>query len=247
MESERRPFAPLRTFLDGPLRGREASRRELSSLVRKTRRLVESLALEGVSDLPSVASERKRDPPPSKAVRLEPIRRRALQCRACRLHKTRHRVVFGEGALDAALVFVGEGPGRDEDEQGRPFVGAAGALLTKIIQAMKLTRESVYITNVVKCRPPMNRPPEPDEVAACSGYLENQLETIRPKVICALGRTAAATLLETEQPMARLRGKTFLWKEIPVIVTFHPAYLLRNPSAKSLVWADMQRVLELLR
>jgi DNA polymerase len=149
--------------------------------------------------------------------------------------------------LDAKLVFVGEGPGREEDALGRPFVGSAGELLTKIIRAMKLKRESVYITNVVKCRPPMNRPPEPDEVAACSRYLESQLTTIHPRVICALGKTAASALLETEAPMARLRGKTFHWNQTPVVVTFHPAYLLRNPSAKALVWADMQRVLELLK
>ena len=225
----------------------ESERRELSSLVRKTGRLLQSLALAGISDLPSVSSEQRHDLRTSKTAQLEPIRQQALQCRACRLAKTRHSVVFGEGPLDADLVFVGEGPGREEDAQGRPFVGSAGELLTKIIQAMKLTRESVYITNVVKCRPPMNRPPEPDEAAACSRYLEAQLTTIRPKVICALGKTATTALLETEAPMARLRGKTFHWKEIPLIVTFHPAYLLRNPAAKLYVWADMQRVLELLK
>ena len=178
---------------------------------------------------------------------LEPLRQKALECRDCRLCKTRNRVAFGEGSLDAPVVFVGEGPGREEDLQGRPFVGAAGQLLTKIIQAMKLQREEVYITNVVKCRPPENRPPEPDEAAACSQYLKPQLETIRPRVICALGRTAAAALLETDAPMSALRGKEWAWGGIPLIVTYHPAYLLRNPSAKKLVWEDMQQVMALLK
>ena len=182
-----------------------------------------------------------------KSSRLEPIRQKALVCRACRLCEGRTRVVFGEGNLDASLVFVGEGPGRDEDEQGRPFVGAAGQLLTKIIQAMGLAREEVYIANVVKCRPPNNRPPEPDEIAACKEYLDHQLSTIAPRIICAMGKTAAGALLETEAPMSALRGRVFDWKGIRLVVTYHPAYLLRNPSAKKLVWEDMQKVMDLLK
>lgn len=177
---------------------------------------------------------------------ITPIRAEALKCVKCKLCKTRKSVVFSDGSLEADLVFVGEGPGRDEDEQGVPFVGAAGKLLTKIIEAMKMKREEVYICNVVKCRPPQNRPPEPDEIAACSGYLQAQLLTIRPKVICALGRTAASALLETQAPMGALRGKTLEWKGIPLIVTYHPAYLLRNPAAKKDVWVDMQLVLRIL-
>ena len=177
---------------------------------------------------------------------LAPLEKKALTCQACRLSKGRTQVVFGEGSLDAPIVFVGEGPGREEDLQGRPFVGAAGALLTRILEAMKLPRQSVYITNVVKCRPPANRPPEPDEIAACRHFLEAQLLAIRPRIICALGRTAATALIETAAPMSALRGKLFQWKGIPLIVTFHPAYLLRNPSAKKLVWEDMQRVLAIL-
>ncbi|MBI3332508.1 MAG: uracil-DNA glycosylase [Candidatus Omnitrophica bacterium] len=217
----------------------------LKSLIRDTRRTLEGIQAFGVTMLPAgeTGKARRIDP----ADRLDSVRRQALACEACRLSKTRHSVVFGEGPLDAELVFVGEGPGRDEDAQGRPFVGAAGTLLTKIIQAMGLRRESVYITNVVKCRPPMNRPPEPDEIAACHGYLEAQLAAIRPKVICALGRTAAVALLKVESPMSQLRGRTFQWGEIPVVVTFHPAYLLRNPSAKALVWQDMQRLLGILK
>ncbi len=222
---------------------RDASK-SLREAVRDARGLLKNLKAFGVTTVPL-----KKTAPPktSKNAQLEPLRQKALQCQACRLHEKRTSVVFGEGNLDAALVFVGEGPGREEDLQGRPFVGAAGGLLTKIIQAMELQREQVYITNVVKCRPPMNRPPEPDEVAACSGFLEFQLKTIRPKVICALGKTAATALLKTEEPMSRLRGKQHSWEGIPLVVTFHPAYLLRNPAAKPLVWQDMQQVLSLLK
>ncbi|MBI3318155.1 MAG: uracil-DNA glycosylase [Candidatus Omnitrophica bacterium] len=212
--------------------------------VRSARRRLEALQALGVTSLPAPKEKRERS---SKAEILQPIQRQAEACRACRLHETRKSVVFGEGSLEAPVVFVGEGPGREEDLQGRPFVGQAGGLLTKMIFAMGFKREAVYIANVVKCRPPMNRPPEPDEVAACSSYLKAQLETIRPRVICALGRTAASTLLKTSAPMAHLRGKAFAWEGIPVVVTFHPAYLLRNPSAKTLVWQDLQQVLALLQ
>ena len=224
---------------------------ELRSITKGTRAALENLRSHGIKELP--ISRKKKEPQGlnlqkgSKAEILEPTRQKALVCQLCRLAKTRHSVVFGEGSLDATIVFVGEGPGRDEDEQGHPFVGAAGQLLTKMIQAMGFKREEVYIANVVKCRPPMNRPPQPDEVEACSPYLEAQLTTIHPKMICVLGRTAAAALLQTEAPMSSLRGKTFEWKGIPLIATFHPAYLLRNPPAKSLVWADLQRILEHLK
>ncbi len=182
-----------------------------------------------------------------KEAALEPVRLQALSCTLCRLCKGRHSVVFGEGSLDAPIVFVGEGPGRDEDLQGRPFVGAAGQLLTRMIEAMKFKREQLYIANVVKCRPPQNRPPEPDEIAACHPYLVAQLTTIRPRVIVALGRTAAAALLKTTASMSALRGREFDWNGIPLIVTFHPAYLLRNPAAKKEVWEDLKRVLALLK
>jgi len=217
---------------------------DLSAIFEKTRSLLEGIQAGGITAIPVAGLSGKRS---TKADHLEPIRRQALACQACRLSKGRHSVVFGEGPLNAKLLFVGEGPGREEDIQGRPFVGAAGELLTKIIQAMGLTRDSVYITNVVKCRPPMNRPPQPDEIEACHGYLTAQLETIAPRVICALGKTAATVLLRLEIPMNKMRGKTFEWHGIPLVVTFHPAYLLRNPSAKPLVWQDMQRVLALLR
>ncbi len=224
---------------------------ELRAVVRGTRVALEKTRSFGFKELPVSRKKRQRSElapaDGTKEQRLEPIRQKALVCQKCRLAKERHSVVFGEGSLDAKLVFVGEGPGREEDAQGRPFVGAAGTLLTKMIQAMGFQREEVYIVNVVKCRPPMNRPPEPDEIAACSPYLEAQLTTIRPKIICALGRTAASTLLQTNAPMSHLRGKMFEWKGIPLVATFHPAYLLRNPPAKPMVWADLQRVLEFLK
>ncbi len=226
---------------------------ELRLLTKEMIQVLKAIQSSGITSLPVKPSLLRKGSPPStrsshgtKTERLEPMLAQALVCQACRLAKTRNQVVFGEGPLDAKLVFVGEGPGREEDLQGRPFVGAAGGLLTKIIEAMGLKREEVYIANVVKCRPPMNRPPQPDEVEACSRYLEAQLSTIQPKVICALGKTAAVALLKLEIPMGRLRGQTFQWKEIPVVVTFHPAYLLRNPSAKPSVWEDMKRVLEFL-
>ena len=243
---------------------------ELRAVVGGARRTLQRLRAGGLQDLPmkrrakpaaegpaqaKPASTRSIVPAPTacaagspeKTAAIGPVRTKALACTKCRLAKERTTVVFGEGSLDAEIAFVGEGPGRDEDESGRPFVGAAGKLLTKIIEAMGKKREEVYICNVVKCRPPMNRPPEPDEAAACSEYLVAQLTTIQPKIIIALGRTAASALLETEAPMSMLRGKTFEWRGMPLTVTFHPAYLLRNPSAKGEVWKDMQRVLEFLK
>lgn len=224
---------------------------ELNAIIRETQKILKTYPAFGTTELPGLPIRAKEQPmksatASSKEQILAPIREKALVCVDCRLCKTRNSVVFGEGSLDADLVFVGEGPGRDEDKQGRPFVGAAGNLLTKMITAMQMTREEVYICNVVKCRPPQNRPPEPDEVAACGGYLESQLLTIRPKIVCALGKTAASALLQTDSPMAALRGKTFDWKGLSLVVTYHPAYLLRNPSAKKEVWIDMLRVLEML-
>lgn len=200
-------------------------------------------------ELPSLGLTPGQTPLPTlgeKEALLAPMREQALGCIRCRLHETRTKVVFGEGSAEAPILFVGEGPGRDEDLQGRPFVGAAGKLLTRIIEAMGFRRQEVYICNVVKCRPPNNRPPAPDEAEACRGYLTAQLTTIRPQLICALGRTAANALLETQAPMSALRGKILAWGEIPLIVTFHPAYLLRNPAAKKEVWDDMKRALAFL-
>ena len=164
-------------------------------------------------------------------------------CTRCRLHKGRTNIVFGVGNPKAELMFVGEGPGHDEDVQGEPFVGRAGKLLTQMIEAMGLRREDVYIANVVKCRPPDNRLPEKDEIATCSPFLMRQIDVIRPKVICCLGSCAAQTLLATTQGISRFRGEWFDFRGSKLIPTYHPAYLLRNPAAKSDVWKDLQKVM----
>jgi DNA polymerase len=168
-------------------------------------------------------------------------------CTRCKLHTLgRTQVVFGVGNPDADLMFVGEAPGADEDAQGIPFVGRAGQLLTKIIEAIGLRRDDVYIANIIKCRPPQNRNPEPDEVATCEPFLFRQIDIIKPKIIVALGKYAAQTLLRTETPISRLRGRQFDYRGARLIPTFHPAYLLRNPSSKREVWEDMKLVKRLL-
>jgi len=177
---------------------------------------------------------------------LELIRENLGECTRCRLHKQRNKIVFGAGNPRAELVFVGEGPGHDEDVQGLPFVGRAGKLLTQMIEAMGLAREDVYICNVVKCRPPENRKPEDDEVATCSPYLYRQLEVIGPKAIVCLGGVAAQTLLKTKDPISRFRGNWFDFRNTKLLATYHPAYLLRNPNAKGEVWKDLQKVMTLL-
>jgi DNA polymerase len=167
-------------------------------------------------------------------------------CTRCKLHKGRTKLVYGVGNPKAELVFVGEGPGRDEDMQGEPFVGRAGKLLTQMIEAMGLRREDVYICNVVKCRPPENRLPEKDEIATCSPFLMRQLAAISPKVICALGSCASQTLLQTTEGISRFRGEWFDFRGSKFIATYHPAYLLRNPGAKGEVWKDLQKVMAVL-
>jgi uracil-DNA glycosylase family 4 len=168
-------------------------------------------------------------------------------CTRCRLAEGRHKAVFGSGNPNADLMFIGEGPGAEEDRQGLPFVGAAGELLTRIIQAIDLTRDDVYIANVVKCRPPGNRDPQPDEVAACRGYLEKQIALIRPRVIVALGKVAAQALLGNDSPIGRMRGQWHSVQGIPTMVTYHPAALLRNAALKRPTWEDMQQVRDHLR
>ncbi len=171
----------------------------------------------------------------------------AAGCTRCRLAEGRTKVVFGAGNPNAELMFVGEGPGAEEDRQGLPFVGAAGELLTKIIQAIEKTREEVYIANIVKCRPPGNRDPQPDEIAACRGYLDKQIALVRPRILVALGRVAAQTLLGNDSPIGRMRGQWFQVEGIPTMVTYHPAALLRNPALKRPTWEDMQQVRDFLR
>ncbi len=163
-------------------------------------------------------------------------------CTRCKLHSDRNRTVFGVGNPNANIVFVGEAPGRDEDLQGEPFVGMAGQLLTKILAAIGFAREDVYICNVLKCRPPQNRDPQPDEVAQCEPYLLRQLEILQPKVICALGRVAAQTLLQTRDSLTRMRGRVHDYHGVPMMVTYHPAALLRNPNWKRPTWEDVQKL-----
>lgn len=174
---------------------------------------------------------------------LERIRADLGECTRCRLHKARSRIVFGDGPAHADLVFVGEGPGEEEDRQGLPFVGRAGKLLTQMISAMGLERKDVYICNVVKCRPPQNRTPERDEVSTCQPFLERQLAVVRPKVIVCLGSVAVQALLGSRKSLSEVRGKWFDWRGAKLLPTYHPAYLLRNPNAKGVVWADLQKVI----
>lgn len=175
---------------------------------------------------------------------LEAIRAEIGDCRRCTLSESRSRIVFGQGSPGARLMFIGEGPGQEEDRAGEPFVGAAGQLLTRVIQAMNLTREAVYIANVVKCRPPGNRVPEPVEIATCLPFLERQIAAVRPDLICVLGACAAQSLLRTAEPISRLRGRFFEFRGIRVMPTFHPAYLLRNPEKKREVWEDMKLLMK---
>lgn len=179
---------------------------------------------------------------------LEQIRTDLGDCTRCKLHCAgRTQIVFGVGNAHADLMFVGEAPGQDEDLQGIPFVGRAGQLLTRIIESIGLKRDEVYIANVIKCRPPGNRNPEPDEVAACEPFLLRQIQAVRPKVLVALGKFAAQTLLRTNDPISRLRGRVYKVGGAQLVATFHPAFLLRSPERKRDVWEDMKRVRELLR
>ncbi len=170
------------------------------------------------------------------------LKKEVSVCQECSLAKTRTNVVFGEGNPNAELMFVGEAPGADEDRLGEPFVGRAGQLLTKIIESIGLKREDVYIANILKCRPPGNRNPLPGEIAACSPYLVKQIDEIKPRVICALGKFAAQTLLSSEATIGKLRGKFHDYLGVKLMPTYHPAYLLRNSSGKKDVWEDMKAI-----
>ena len=183
-------------------------------------------------------------PQPQPTESLEVIREDIGDCQRCKLCRSRTRIVFGAGSPQARLMFIGEGPGQDEDRAGEPFVGAAGQLLTRIIAAINLRREEVYIANMVKCRPPENRQPEPDEIATCAPFLRRQIAAIRPVLICLLGGCAAQSLLNTTESISRLRGRFFESQGIRVLPTFHPAYLLRNPEKKREVWEDMKLLMK---
>jgi uracil-DNA glycosylase len=221
-------------------------------------RFARSLGVSGVSRDPAWrtrpaaghhnATENPENPQnPENPPNLVSIRENLGACTRCKLHALgRRQIVFGVGNPDADLMFVGEAPGGEEDVQGIPFVGRAGQLLTKIIEAIHLTRDEVYIANVIKCRPPNNRNPEPDEVETCRPFLFAQIDAIRPKVIVALGKFAAQTLLDTQDPISRLRGRLYDYRGAKLMPTFHPAYLLRNPASKREVWEDMKKVRALL-
>lgn len=199
-----------------------------------------------VRELVAAAPEPEPDaaPPLGPTASLDELSAAIGDCQRCRLGKGRTRLVFGVGNPDARLMFVGEGPGRDEDLRGEPFVGRAGMLLTDIIEkGMRLKRSDVYICNVVKCRPPENRNPEPDEVETCSPFLRRQIELVQPEVIVALGKFAAQTLLASSTPITKLRGNWAQYQGVPLMPTLHPAYLLRNPGDKKLVWEDIKSVM----
>jgi DNA polymerase len=173
---------------------------------------------------------------------LEMIQEDLKDCRRCQLHEGRKHIVFGEGNHDARLMLVGEGPGFEEDVKGRPFVGPAGQLLTKILKAIYLERKAVYICNIVKCRPPGNRNPRPEEIACCLPFLKRQIRAIKPALICTLGTFAAQTLLNTKEPISRLRGHFQTYERVSLMPTYHPAFLLRNPDRKRDVWEDVQKL-----
>ncbi len=178
---------------------------------------------------------------------LRRLREEIGECTRCRLHEKRTKLVFGEGSPEAELMFIGEAPGEEEDLQGRPFVGRAGELLTRLILKMGLQREDVYIANTVKCRPPENRRPREDEIQTCLTFLKRQIEIISPRVIMTLGDVATKTILQTRLGITKVRGKVFRYMDIPVVPTFHPSYLLRNPNDKWLTWSDAQVVLKILK
>lgn len=192
----------------------------------------------GITALPASESHTGRVSSPT----LEEIRMELGDCRRCKLHRTRRTLVFGEGNKKAKLMIIGEGPGYEEDVQGKPFVGKAGQLLTKILQSIHLQREEVYITNIIKCRPPQNRNPEPDEIQSCYPFLLKQIHAIQPQIICALGTFSAHTLLKTDAKITTLRGRFYEFAGIKVLPTYHPAYLLRNPERKREVWEDMKQI-----
>lgn len=231
------------------------ARADMALVLKHLRWHLTGLQLAGIRDCPmkpgqepaggaveSEAGDERRDALPL----LEKIREDLGECTRCPLHRSRSKLVFGEGAPRARLVFVGEGPGFDEDRQGRPFVGRAGKLLENMIRALGLRREEVYICNVVKCRPPGNRTPEADEIRICSPFLVRQLEAIAPQAICALGACASQTLLGTTKAISGLRGQRLTWRGIALVCTFHPAYLLRNPSQKASSWQDLLVLQEIL-
>lgn len=218
----------------------------LADQIRERLSFYQTMTSLGFSRGAAVAAPRVDVAPPRKDETLETVRADLGDCTRCVLHEKRSNIVFGVGNPNADLMFIGEGPGSEEDRQGVPFVGPAGQLLTKIIKAIDLSRDDVYIANIVKCRPPRNRNPEPEEIEACRPFLQRQVDAVRPKVICALGRISAQTLLETEDGITHIRGRIFSYRGAKLVPTFHPAYLLRNPENKRECWKDMKLIRRLL-
>lgn len=212
-------------------------RQECETFVANTLQLVAEQPPQQLGTDPLLAAH---DGDPEKA--LAALQDEVLPCRKCQLAETRTQVVFGAGSARARVMFIGEAPGQDEDLQGQPFVGVSGQLLTKIIEAIGFDRRQVFIGNILKCRPPKNRDPLPDEVKACEPHLKRQLDIIRPKIICCLGRVAAQTLLGTDLSLGKLRKSVHFYQGVPVMATYHPAALLRNPSWKRDTWNDVQRL-----
>lgn len=231
----------LDPILDQTIAALEEMKRAGVTHVEVSKETLGNLAGVGAAFLPrSVPESRDRNVAPTELSAIEAEAKACVKCKE--LSRCRQSVVFGVGNTRAELMFVGEAPGADEDAQGEPFVGRAGQLLTKIIEAMGLTRGEVYITNVLKCRPPQNRTPLPDEVTNCLPYLLEQIELIQPKLIVALGATALRALLDVQLGITKMRGHWYTFRDIPIMPTFHPAYLLRNPAAKKEVWDDMKAV-----
>jgi len=224
------------------------AREDLHRLIRQFETHLEWAGRQGRAGVSTMRSQPAAAPAPEEAggsarLSLPMVRAELGECKRCKLHRGRTNIVFGVGNPAANLVFVGEAPGYDEDRQGEPFVGAAGQLLDKMIVAMGLHREDVYIANCLKCRPPQNRDPEPDEVAACQPFLRQQIEAIAPRLIVTLGKFAAQTLLRSDAPISALRGRWHRYYGIPLMPTFHPAFLLRSPERKREAWNDLQLVM----
>lgn len=217
---------------------------EYLQVVATVREYVEEQMELGFAELAEPEPAEPEDPSPFAGFDISRLRNEATACERCELHTTRNTVVFGTGNDNADLMFVGEAPGADEDQQGEPFVGRAGQLLTKIVEAMGFRRDDVYIANVIKCRPPGNRNPKPIEIETCEPFLLKQVELIQPKVICALGSFAAQALLHTDEKISRLRGRFHDYHGAKLMPTYHPAFLLRNPHSKREVWEDMKKVMD---
>jgi len=224
---------------------------DISEILNSIKAYLETDKLSGIKDimLASSLDEPRPDPSPLKAAggTLEELLKSAGECDGCQLHKRRTNLVFGSGNPKARLMFVGEAPGGEEDLQGLPFVGRAGQLLTKMIEAIDMNRGDVYIANILKCRPPNNRNPMPEEIAACAPFLREQISIIRPKIICTLGKFASQFLLQSEEPITALRGRFHKYEGIKLMPTYHPAYLLRNPPAKKFVWEDLKKIRDELK